>query len=77
MAMLGFQIWRIPAHIVYAVMDKQLNVQAMVFFLLYFDDEGRADQEWNVKIEELARKGGPGPNLGDGPLHRLSKSVPD
>lgn len=62
------------AHIVYAVMDKQLNVQAMVFFLLYFDDEGRADQEWNVKIEELARKGGPGPNLGDGPIRIACRS---
>ncbi len=62
------------AHIVYAVTDRKLNVQAMVFFLLYFDDEGRADQEWNVKIEELARKGGPGPNLGNGPIRLACRS---
>ncbi|PIE40192.1 MAG: hypothetical protein CSA51_02180 [Gammaproteobacteria bacterium] len=62
------------AHIVYVVMDRQLCIQAMVFFLLYFDDEGRADPEWSVKIEELAHEGGPGPDLGCGPVRLACRS---
>ncbi|PIE43594.1 MAG: hypothetical protein CSA50_04625 [Gammaproteobacteria bacterium] len=62
------------AQVVYVVMNQQLFVQAMVFFLLYFDDEGRADPDWNIKIEELAQKGGPGPDLGGGPIRLACRS---
>lgn len=59
------------AKAVYAVINKQLQVEALVFFLIYFDDEGRADPGWNIPIERLASISGSGPNLGGGAI-RLS-----
>ena len=59
------------AKAVYVVVNAQLQVEALVFFLIYFDDEGRADPEWNVPIERLASIAGSGPDLGGGAI-RLS-----
>ncbi|MFD2229033.1 hypothetical protein [Alkalimarinus sediminis] len=56
---------------VYVVLNAQLQVEALVFFLIYFDDEGRADPEWNVPIERLASISGSGPDMGGGAI-RLS-----
>src|SRR5690606_42164666 len=37
------------ATLVYVEIDQSLQIQALVFFLLYFDEEGRADPEWNLR----------------------------
>ncbi|UZE97446.1 hypothetical protein [Alkalimarinus alittae] len=59
------------AKAVYVVVNGQLQVEALVFFLIYFDDEGRADPEWNIPIERLASISGGGPDMGGGAI-RLS-----
>lgn len=59
------------AKVVYVVINDQLQVEALVFFLIYFDDEGRADPEWNIPVERLASVSGNGPDLGGGAI-RLS-----
>lgn len=53
---------------VYVQLDKSLNIIALVFFLLYFDEEGRADSEWNLPLQRLAKISGAGPDLGGGPI---------
>ncbi|MAM85950.1 MAG: DNA repair ATPase [unclassified Hahellaceae] len=59
---------------VYAVMDEQLQVRATVFFKIYFDEDGRADPEWNLPLRRLARIAGPGPDLGAGPIRLACRS---
>jgi len=59
------------AKVVYVVINDQLQVEALVFFLIYFDEEGRADPEWNIPVERLASVSGSGPDLGGGVI-RLS-----
>ncbi|WP_250658718.1 hypothetical protein [Alkalimarinus coralli] len=59
------------AKAVYVVLNSQLQVEALVFFLIYFDDEGRADPEWNIPVERLAGISGSGPDMGGGAI-RLS-----
>lgn len=59
---------------VYVSLSDELHILGMVFFRIYFDEEGRADSSWNIPIEELAVTGGKGPNLGDGPIHLVCKS---
>lgn len=49
---------------VYLQFDEQLNVIALVFFLLAFDRAGRVDPNWNVPLREMAARGKPGPRLG-------------
>lgn len=53
---------------VYAVINKTGKVTALVFFILYFDEDGRADASWNVPVERLAEVSGRGPDLGAGPI---------
>jgi hypothetical protein len=43
---------------VYLQLDGQLQPKAIVFFLLYFDEEGRADTEWNLPLQRLAKISG-------------------
>ena len=59
---------------VYAVLDEKLLIRALVFFRIYFDDEGRADTSWNVPIERLAMQGAAGPDLGGGPIRLVCRS---
>ncbi|KZZ07783.1 hypothetical protein A3749_15055, partial [Oleiphilus sp. HI0078] len=56
------------AKAVYAVIGKDGTIQALVFFILYFDEDGKADASWNVPIERLAEVSGSGPDLGGGPI---------
>lgn len=53
------------ATLVYVELDQGLQIQALVFFLLYFDEDGRADPEWSLPLQQLAKKAGSGPTLGD------------
>lgn len=59
---------------VYVTLSDDLLIQSMVFFRIYFDDEGRADSHWNVPIEEMAKKGAKGPDLGGGPIKLVCRS---
>ncbi|SFM14633.1 DNA repair protein [Marinobacter zhejiangensis] len=59
---------------IYVSLTDDLQIQGMVFFRIYFDEEGRADSSWNIPIEQLSLTGGKGPNLGNGPIHLACKS---
>ncbi|WP_372965263.1 DNA repair protein [Marinobacter sp.] len=59
-------------------LNPDLTVAALVFFIIWFDEEGRADSHWNVPIEALAKQGAKGPNLGGGPIRLVCRSqTPD
>ncbi|WP_372980652.1 DNA repair protein [Marinobacter sediminum] len=55
-------------------LDPELRVQALVFFRIWFDEEGRADANWNVPIEDLAKRGAKGPDLGGGAIRLVCRS---
>jgi hypothetical protein len=53
---------------VYVVLNEQIQITALVFFQIYFDEEGLADSSWNVPLSKLASISGRGPDLGGGPI---------
>ena len=55
-------------------LSGDLLVQSLVFFRIWFDEEGRADSSWNVPIEELAKRGAKGPDMGGGPIRLVCRS---
>ncbi|GGC76083.1 DNA repair protein [Marinobacter halophilus] len=55
-------------------MSTDLSVRSLVFFQIWFDEEGRADSSWNVPIEALAEKGAKGPNMGGGAIKLVCRS---
>jgi hypothetical protein len=55
-------------------LSSDLLVRALVFFRIWFDEEGRADSGWNVPIEELAAVGAKGPNMGGGAIRLVCRS---
>lgn len=59
---------------VYVVMNQHGAIKALVFFLLYFDEDGQADSSWNVPLERLAEVSGSGPDLGAGPIKLACRS---
>jgi hypothetical protein len=59
---------------VYLVIGPDLLIQALVFFRIYFDDEGRADGFWNLPVEDLSRRGLKGPDLGAGAIRLACRS---
>ncbi|MEP1216592.1 MAG: DNA repair protein [Marinobacter sp.] len=59
---------------VYVLMGTDLLVRSLVFFRIYFDEEGRADSHWNLPVEKLARKGAKGPDMGAGPIRLVCRS---
>ena len=59
---------------VYALLGSDLLVRSLVFFRIYFDEEGRADSHWNLPVEKLARKGAKGPDMGAGPIRLVCRS---
>ena len=58
----------------YCVVNGQLRIKAMVLFLIGFDDSGMADHTWNVPLRHLAEHGGPGPDMGAGPIRLACRS---
>jgi len=56
------------AKAVYVIISSAGKIQALVFFILYFDESGQADASWNVPVERLADVSGRGPDLGGGPI---------
>lgn len=59
---------------VYVLMGTDLLIRSLVFFRIYFDEEGRADSHWNIPIEKLAHDGAKGPDLGGGPIRLVCRS---
>lgn len=59
---------------VYVLMGTDLQVRSLVFFRIYFDEEGRADSHWNLPVEKLAKKGAKGPDMGAGPIRLVCRS---
>lgn len=59
-------------------LNPDLTVAALVFFKIWFDEEGQADRTWNVPIEALAEQGSKGPDLGGGAIRLVCRSqTPD
>lgn len=55
-------------------LSGDLLVRALVFFRIWFDEEGRADSSWSVPIEELASLGAKGPDMGGGAIRLVCRS---
>jgi len=53
---------------VFAVIDGQLNITALVFFVIDFDTRGIADPRWNLPLYQLIEQASRGPDLGAGPV---------
>lgn len=60
---------------VWVELGSDLLVRALVFFRIWFDEEGCADLSWNLPVEALARRGGKGPDLGAGPIRLVCRSL--
>lgn len=58
----------------YCVVNGQLRAKAMVLFLIDFDEDGMADRTWNMPLRHLAEHGGPGPDMGAGPIRLACRS---
>lgn len=56
-------------------LSSDLLVRALVFFRIWFDEEGRADSSWNVPIEKLAAHGAKGPDMGGGAIRLVCRSL--
>ena len=55
-------------------LNPDLTTRSLVFFRIWFDEEGRADSSWNVPIEAMAERGAKGPDLGGGPVSLVCRS---
>ena len=60
---------------VFVQIGPDLLVRGLVFFRIYFDEEGRADSHWNIPVESLAAKGSAGPDMGAGPIRLVCRSL--
>ncbi|MEE4251801.1 MAG: hypothetical protein V2I38_14535 [Alcanivoracaceae bacterium] len=58
----------------YCLVNGRLQVVALTLFVIDFDDDGMADHTWNVPLRHLAEHGGPGPDMGAGPIRLACKS---
>lgn len=59
---------------VWVELSGDLRVRALVFFRIWFDEEGRADGDWSVPIEALAARGAKGPDMGGGAIRLVCRS---
>ena len=55
-------------------LNPDLTIRSLVFFRIWFDEEGRADSSWNVPVESMAERGASGPDLGGGPIRLVCRS---
>ncbi|MDF1781107.1 MAG: hypothetical protein P1U67_07390 [Alcanivoracaceae bacterium] len=58
----------------YCLVNSRLQVISAVLFLIDFDEDAMADHSWNVPLRHLAEHGGPGPDMGAGPIRLACKS---
>lgn len=56
------------ARAAYVLISNTGKITSIVFFKIYFDEEGRADSGWNIPVERLADISGKGPDMGAGPI---------
>lgn len=59
---------------VYLQLDEQLQIRALVFFLLPFNQQGQVAEEWNLPLRDMAARGRPGPTLKGTPTRLLCRS---
>lgn len=59
---------------VYVRLDRYGRVSACVFFIVDFDPRGFTNVAWNIPLQQLAEAGGPGPDLGAGPVRLCCRS---
>lgn len=55
-------------------LNPDLTIRSLVFFRIWFDEEGRADSSWNLPVEAMAERGASGPDLGGGPIRLVCRS---
>ncbi|NWN92337.1 hypothetical protein HLV39_12625 [Marinobacter adhaerens] len=60
---------------VFVELDDDLHVRSLVFFRIWFDEEGRADSRWDLPLEELAVRGAKGPDMGGGAIRLVCRSL--
>lgn len=58
----------------YVLINSRLQITACVLFGIVFDRQGYADSSWNIPLRHLADHGGPGPDLGAGPIRLACRS---
>lgn len=64
---------------VYVVINRHLEIRALVFFLIGFDDSGYTEATWNVPLTALVDIASMGPDLGGGPAkiaHAADCNIP-
>lgn len=59
---------------IFAEVGTGLVVQSMVCFYLVFDDNGQLPRDWSLPLRDLAKKAGPGPDLGVGAIGLASRA---
>jgi hypothetical protein len=62
------------ARAAYVVINGHGKITSLVFFEIYFDEDGRADASWNIPVEKLASISAKGPDLGSGPIRLACRS---
>ena len=58
----------------YVLVSSRLQIRAAVFFYLDFNEDGSADDGWNIPLRTLAERTGRGPDLGAGPIRLACRS---
>lgn len=71
-SLVDFADQQIPA--AYVLITPRLHIRAVAFFLIDFDETGRADTGWNIPLRHLAEQGAPGPDLGGGAIRIACRS---
>ncbi len=71
-SLVDFADQQIPA--AYVLITPRLHIRAVTFFLIDFDESGRADSGWNIPLRHLAEQGVRGPDLGDGAIRLACRS---
>lgn len=64
------QTWRAA----YAELEEDLQLKAVVFFQIGFDQQGFAERSWNLPLPHMAEIAGPGPDFGGGWIRLACRS---
>lgn len=60
--------------VAYVLVSSRLQIRAVVFFYLDFNEDGSVDEGWNIPLRSLAERTGRGPDLGAGPIRLACRS---
>ena len=58
----------------YLLINPRLMVRSAVFFIIDFDEQGKADTGWNMPLRHMADCAGRGPDMGAGPIRLACRS---